>query len=459
MKNFTPAYLFKTRLSESLWPAVPPQSNADLLAQLFQLEQTQWLNSQQIFDNQFKQLNVLIAYVQRHSSFYQSRFMLAGIKPNHLLSPEIFTQLPLLTRQELSEQAATINCSVIPQAHLPINETQTSGSTGQIVAVKRTALNGLMWMALTLRDHFWHRRDFSQTLAIIRANVPVQDNEQTAQREGWGPPAALLFKTGASFRQPLSLNINEQVNWLLRRNPHYLLTYPTNLDALLDAFEARERFPPGLTEIRIIGETFSTALKARCDKHNLKTVDVYSAQEVGVIALQCPESGLYHIQAESLLVEIINDNGEPCKPDEIGRVVITDLHNFATPLIRYEIRDYAQVGEPCPCGRGLHTLKKIMGRRRNMVTLPNGEKHWPTVGFHEFRNIAPIRQYQAIQHDVANVEIKLVIGEAISIEQEQRLTAIIQAALGYPFKLTFSYFNEELPKSRGGKFEEFISLI
>ena len=94
-----------------------------------------------------------------------------------------------------------------------------------------------------------------------------------------------------------------------------------------------------------------------------------------------------------------------------------------------------------------------------MVTLPDGSRHWPTVGFHAFRDIAPIRQYQAVQHSVDTVEMNLVVAEPLTRDQEALLCTVIQKALGYPFTLRFSYHHAELPKTRGGKFEEFISMV
>jgi phenylacetate-CoA ligase len=85
-------------------------------------------------------------------------------------------------------------------------------------------------------------------------------------------------------------------------------------------------------------------------------IESYSAKEAGTIALQCPEHGRLHVQSESLLLEILYESGRACAPDKIGCVVISDLHNLALPLIRYEIGDYAEAAEPCPCGRGLPTL-------------------------------------------------------------------------------------------------------
>jgi phenylacetate-CoA ligase len=406
------------------------------------------------------QLDQLTGHAHRHSPFYRTVFDRCSIGANETWSEEKLRTLPLLSRETLVEQSATIHCTFVPPTHEPSQNTQTSGSTGQIVEVKRTALNSLMWMALTLRDHFWHQRDFSQTAAFIRANAKAQDDEAIARKEGWGPPVSLLFETGPAYRQPLSLSVREQATWLLRRNPYYLLTYPTNLNALLDEFQRMDCFPSGLKEVRTIGETLSASLKSRCEKDfALKTVDVYSAQEVGAIALQCPVSGLYHVQAESVIVEVLNDDDTPCGEGQVGRVVVTDLHNFATPIIRYEIRDYAEAGPACPCGRGLPTLRRILGRRRNMVTLPDGSRHWPAVGFHAFRGIAPIRQYQAVQLSVDTIEMKLVVDASLTSTQQALLCTVIQEALGYPFILRFSYHNAELPKTRGGKFEEFISMI
>lgn len=452
--------LLRSGIPEMVWPSVPASNAAALLAQLFQLEQTQWLTGEAILERQLLQLGRLTAHAYRHSPFYRQLFDHHAVRADERWSEEKLRSIPLLTRQMLVEEGASIHCDVVPQTHGTSASVQTSGSTGQIVEVKRTALNNLMWMALTMRDHFWHQRDFSQSAAFVRTTTKAQDDDAIAKKEGWGIPVSLLFESGPGYRQPLSLSVGKQAEWLLRRNPYYLLTYPTNLNALLDEFERMGRAPSQLREVRTIGETFSATLKARCENDfALNTADMYSAQEVGAIALQCPVSGLYHVQAESLIVEVLNDDGTPSGEGEVGRIVITDLHSFATPIIRYEIRDYAEAGPACPCGRGLPTLKRILGRRRNMVTLPDGSRHWPTVGFHAFRDIAPIRQYQAVQHSVDTVEMKLVVDAQLTDEQEALLRTVIQNALGYPFTLRFSYCAEELPKTRGGKFEEFISMI
>jgi phenylacetate-CoA ligase len=443
-----------------VWPAVPNQATANLLALLQQLEQSQWWPQQRLLEDQLTQFAALAAHAYQHSPFFRARFDDAGLDVNQAWSATTFAKIPLLTRAELMQAAAQINCRSVPREHGNAYEVQTSGSTGQMISVLRTGTCQLFWLALSMRDHVWHRRDFSATLAVIKAMTPSMDDPQIAAQTGWGHPATLLLDTGPSYAQPLSMDVARQADWLMHRDPKYLLTYPSNLAALLDEFDKRGGLPPELRQVRTIGETLSAEIRERClQSGTIEVVDMYSSQEVGIVALQCPVSGLYHIQSENLLVEVLDDDGQPCKTGETGRIVITDLHNFATPLIRYEIRDYAEVGPTCPCGRGLPTLVRIMGRRRNMVVFPNGERHWPLLGAYRFREVALIKQYQAIQHALDDIEIRLVVDQSLTSEQQAQLTTLIHSALGHPFPLRFNYFNQELPKTRGGKFEEFISLI
>lgn len=428
--------------------------------QLAQLEQSQWLAPQELHALELERFTRLAIHAWHHSPFFRLRFEQSGWDPEQHWTTESFARIPLLTRSELMLKEEHIRCHAIPPEHGKTFIMRTSGSTGQVVTVSRTDETQRVWLSTAMREHIWHQRDFSGTLAIIKATTPTLDDPVQAAKQGWGPPASLFQQTGPAYSQPLSMPVAEQAKWLTHIQPHYLLTYPSNLSALLDLYEKGETFlPVSLREIRTVGETLHPDLRERClALGNIRLVDLYSSQELGLIALQCPDSGLYHTQDENLIVEVLDESGDPCAEGEIGRVVITDLHNFATPLIRYEIRDYAEVGPACTCGRGLGTLKRIMGRRRNMVTLPDGSKHWPLIGAHHYREVADIRQYQAIQHGLDDIEIRLFVTPLTPL-QEAAITTLAHQALGHPFKLRFSYFEHELPGTCNGKFEEFISLL
>ena len=181
---------------------------------------------------------------------------------------------------------------------------------------------------------------------------------------------------------------------------------------------------------------------------------------IDIIGIQCPESGLLHLQSENLLVEVLNAQGQSCQDGEIGRVVVTDLHNFSMPLIRYALRDWAEQGPICSCGRGLPTLRRVKGRNRNMAYSPEGKQFWPVLGLGRFRQIIPsLRQYQLIQTEFDAMTVRLVSLLPPSVDQLQSLHATLIEALGYTYRLTWQVQPNELPETASGKFEEFISLL
>ena len=181
-------------------------------------------------------------------------------------------------------------------------------------------------------------------------------------------------------------------------------------------------------------------------------VDVYSGAEVGYIALQCPESENLHIQSESVFVEVLDENGNACQPGEVGAVVITPLHNFAMPLLRYSIGDFAEVGR-CSCGRTLPVLRRIMGCTRSMVRLPNGDEFYAS-----FQDLLTgfdmIRQFQILRSASEALEMKLVATRRLTDAEAGQLTKILQQRFRHSFAVTFSY-HDEIPRSAGGKFEDY----
>jgi phenylacetate-CoA ligase len=437
-----------------LWPAVLSADGAQLLALVQQLEQSEWWPSQALSDVQQLQLGRLLEHAQRKSSFYRARFGDAVPESSAL------HRLPTLGRRELLTYADSLRCSDLGPEHGGTALVQTSGSTGEIVQVTRTAATQRLLLALGLRVHAWHRSDFRQTLAAIRADSPTMDDEARAKALGWGAPATLLYRTGPGYALPIATSVADQAAWLLRRRPGYLLTYPNNLAALLDHAQRYELRWPELLAVRSMGETLTPELRARCrEVWRVPVLDVYSSQEVGIIAIECPESGLYHVMSESLIVELLREDGTACAPGEVGRVIVTDLHNFASPLIRYDIGDRAQLGPSCPCGRGLPTLARVAGRERHLVTLPDGSRHWPIVGMHHYRRIAPIVQYQAIQESLDTIELRLVTEAPLSSEQEAELRQVVRHALGHAFEVKLSYFDHALPRPANGKLEEFLSRV
>lgn len=449
------AQTFQSILSEINGISRPPIVNsrtAPLIALMHQLEKSQWLSAETIAGHQHKQLVILAEHACKYSPYFKKRMSAANLMPADLSTPEGLRKLPVLSRRELQASKEDIFCSMLPKTHAPIKVHRSTGSTGEPVVVRRTAISNLFYQATNLRESLWNKRDVSGTYAVIRASIP----EGVTEMKNWGEPYSRLFDTGPVYLKSIATDIDLQVEWLKEINPDYLLTYPNNLAALLQKVEQLHLKLPRLRQIRTVGETLTDELREYARRVlNVEITDMYSSEEVGTIALQCPESGLYHTMSECLIIEILDEKDNPCRPGQIGRVVVTDLYNFATPLIRYDLNDYAEVGEDCSCGRGLKTLKRIVGRSRNMLLLPDGRKHWPFFGCFRFNEIAPIRQHQLIQRSLELIEVRLVADVPLTSEQEARLIELIQQSLGYQFELKLVYFEGKIPREKGGKFEEF----
>lgn len=452
---------YKSALPGVVWPAVADGHAAQLLALLWQFRQSECWPAGMLLQHQLQQLTQVVEHAFRTVPFYRDRLAAAGWRSGQALTPAQLSVLPLLTRRDIQDAGPALRSSAIPSQFGAVNEVCTSGATGEPVRVLRTALDVLLWQAITLREHHWHSRDSAHTLAAIRYILPGQSVPAGGAFVGsWGPASDAVWKTGVSALLSITTDVAAQASWLKRIAPGYLLTYPSNLGALLRHFAAEGERLPGLRAVLTVSECVSAVLRDECREIlGVGIEDVYSSQELGYIALQCPVSGLYHVMAESVLVEVLDAAGNPCVAGETGRLVISSLHNFATPLIRYELRDYATVGEPCACGRTLPTLVRIAGRERNMVRLPDGTTHWPVVGFHRFRGIAPVRQFQMIQRSLDDVEVRLATDRALTTAEESQLAAIICGALGYPFRLRFACFDGELPRAANGKFEEFVCAV
>lgn len=427
---------------------------AELLSQRLRfLDDTQWRSRAEIEVHQHQELVRLARHCETYSPQFRERLRAAGLRPEDLEAPGGLRRLPELSRREV-QAARDLFCTAVPKAHMPRTKSQTSGSTGEPVLIWRTALNQFDWLCTTMREHLWHERDFTKPFCAIRANI------DEVRLENWGAPAALLHKTGPLLGLPINRSIAEQVEKIAAFHTHTLLIYPNDLSGVIDYCQHHGVLFSDLKAIITVGERLSLDIRARAEAFfGVKISDIYSSQEAGTIALQCPVSGLYHTMAENVILEIVDRDGNAVSAGDSGRILITDLHNFATPLIRYDIGDYAEVGPPCPCGRGLPTLKRILGRERNLIVMPDGSRNWPLVGYAKYREIAPIHQYQIIQEDREHVEMRLVVEQPLTAEEESRLIAHVQKSLGHPFQIRLSYFEGKIPADATGKFEEFVCRV
>lgn len=436
------------------WPAIASPAGATMLAMQWQLERSQWWPAEKLLEQQFRQIRELAKHAVAHTLYYKKHLSRAGLASADELTPQSFLRWPVLSKADVQRQEAALTASSCPKEHGAAVQAHTTGSTGVPTRVLHSMVMGFYVHALALRDHLWHRRDFSAKLAAIRGRI-----RSGFTSDWWGAVTNAAFRTGDGVWKSGLTGIAEQLEWLVAENPAYLVTSPSNLRALLRRSRETGRMPAAIRQVVTFTEYLPPELRAEVQQvWQARLVDVYSCEELGPIALQCPSHEHYHVQAENLHVELLRDDGTPCLPGELGRVVVTALHNFPMPLLRYDLGDFAEAGAACPCGRGLPVLRRIVGRVRNMARDPNGRHFRPAIAFGGWLEIAPIRKLQLVQHTLADIEFRYEMERELSGGEQERLTALLTESFGYPFTFAFSRV-PRIERMPGEKYEDFVSLL
>lgn len=438
-------------LPGALWPGLPVMAGQRMLAMQFQFAQSERWTPAQIAAAQFSQIELLLRHARDTVPFYRERY--AGFDLDGPMDAASFSRLPLLRREDIQQHYAALRSTRVPADHGKIIESSTSGSTGKPIRFAGTMACDALWHAFTLRDHLWHRREFAGKLAAIRARVAPGGSAS------WGESTDAVFRTGPAVMCNNEMPIAEQAQWLMREDPDYLISVASNVQALARYCTRAGLKPSRLKEVRTYGEALHPDARGEiAAAWGVPVTDMYSCREAGYLALQCPQHDHYHVQSEGVYIELLREDGSACAPGETGQVVITVLHNFAMPLIRYAIGDHAEAGAPCDCGRGLPVIRRIHGRVRNMLRLPDGGARYPRFGETQFAGIAPVRQFQVIQRSLHVIEVALVVERTLTAAEEESLRALIGKNLGCDFDIGFSY-HAEIPRLVSGKYEDFRSEV
>jgi phenylacetate-CoA ligase len=438
------------------WPPLPPAEAIRLLALGHQLDESQWWPPDRLRAHQLRQLNALIAHAAG-LPFYRERLEAAGIRSGAPASWESFARLRLLTRREVQTDGARMRTDRYPRTHGDVVRVRTTGATAMPASFELTAVSVAIAEAFALRGHEWRGERPAGKLALIMSLPAADGSEPISQKAShWGRPVAPVYPTGPAVLLGIGVETARQVEWLQRAEPELLITPASNLLALALHCSAHRARIPSLRFLRSVGETVTEEIRAACqDAWSLEPAADYAAKEAGVIALQCPEGRHYHVQSEAMIVEVLDDAGRPCAPGEVGRVVVTPLHSFAMPLLRYAIGDCAEVGTTCVCGRGLPVLARIQGRARDLLTLPSGERRFSLQASRVLRDIPGVRRFQIVQHRPGRIEIRLDIEPAFARASEARMRAAIVERVGGDFEIEFAY-GKAIERSNDGLFREFV---
>jgi phenylacetate-CoA ligase len=267
----------------------------------------------------------------------------------------------------------------------------------------------------------------------------------------WGPPWIPAQARGARHRLDIRTALEEQFDWLCRLGRVYLNTLPSNAMALAQ-LAARRSKGPDLAAVLTVGERLTEDVREEVKRHlGCRMSDVYATAECGLIAIECPETGNYHVQSEISKVEAVTADGMPCGPGVIGRLVATSLYNFAMPIIRYRFNDLIIFGTECACGRSLPVITKILGRERGLFRFADGTILLPEFRTDRFVSLAGTPHWQVAQTSETCVEVRLKDPQPLGKSERAAVGDYVRCVLGRNVDVTMNIV-ETFSRSQGGKF-------
>ena len=204
-------------------------------------------------------------------------------------------------------------------------------------------------------------------------------------------------------------NAGDYLNGIKKFNVQYMTGYAMSNFFLARFMEEMNLQVPALKAVITSSEKLTPEMRETFKKvYQCKSFDSYSGVEACGLISEC-ESGRLHISPDVGILEIIKEDGTPCKPGETGEVVSTGFINYDQPLIRYRIGDSVTLSneQNCSCGRSMPIVDEIVGRIEDTVIGRDGRE---MVRFHSiFINLNSIVEGQIIQHEIDEFEIKVVV--------------------------------------------------
>jgi len=417
-----------------------------------ELKEIQWWSSDKIAELQLERLKALLRHAYQNVPYYNRKFTEVGLYPDDIKTLDDLVKLPILTKKDIREHRAELVAQNLPQDQ--IIPSATGGSTGEPLQFYTTEESGNRGSAAAHLAYLWYGYEWGDKLAHL-----------------WGSPRDVSVMRSLPNKLHLRLlrsvyldafdmsesNMAEFARKLSRLKPKIIIAY-----ASAAYLFARYLKHHGVGSIK--PETVVTqAEKLFPEQRQLiqgvfgcQVADFYGSREVSAMAAECPEQTGYHIMSPNVILEFIRDN-QPISLGEMGKIVVTDLHNYAMPFIRYENGDLGMPSdEKCPCGRGMPLMKGVVGRVTDILVI--GDKFISSPSLTLLFKDLPIKQYQLVQETETEITIKIVKGDEYCDKHTEQIRSLIQNYLGSNINITIELVTAIL-SSESGKYRFIISRV
>lgn len=237
----------------------------------------------------------------------------------------------------------------------------------------------------------------------------------------------------------------------------YILGYANTLDVLSKYVDQKGEDPDDFNlKIIISGsEKLEVNTKERLKRvFGCNVVSRYSNQENGILAQQCIEADEFHLNTASYYFEFLKlDSDEPAQIGELARIVVTDLYNYAFPIIRYDTGDICTLKQQQECKWQAPVIYQIEGRRVDLIYNVEDCLISPHLVTNNFWRYSKLKQYQFIQEDKAKYKVK-VNGAEGKYSDEEIINTVV-SIVGEGADISIEHVTQ-IPILKSGKYKKII---
>jgi len=338
------------------------------------------INSEQ----QRKHFHRLLQHAWQHSAFYRDYYGSDGITENDLNEVAV-RDLPLLTKKILMENFdRAVTDPRLRKKELEewadVNTDPAQNYRKDVVVIRTSGTSGFQGLVV-YSEAIWRTANAMIT-KYIRPPPNYPSRSKLAwfvdSHRSWGADVSLAKRISPALFDTLILSLDE--NWsstvakLNTFQPHRLTGYSSVIARLADAaLDGRLTISP--QDIIVSGDLLTDGMRTKLQEAWKAAITViYAASESPYIAIMGPEQTNLRVIDELNYLEVIGLDDRLVSIGERGRAVVTNLHNYLLPILRYELGDYVELcNQQVGCAA---SIQSIQGRENNAlpVVLRNGRR-------------------------------------------------------------------------------------
>lgn len=417
------------------------------------LKTTDTFSAEKMQAYQRRLMERLVRHAKAEVPFYDSRLNpLFG--PKDTIRWDAWTDIEPFTRAQAQEAGDSLFAKNTPsQAGNYVTET-TSGSTGMPLKVRSSGLMSLMSSAINQRIFDWHGINPDSTVCFILDDTGRCPYPEGETGENWNLTNPKAVAHGLSVNH----TVEQQAEWVYRKQPDILLTYPKNGAAIIEELQGQHLDIPFSTMI-VHGEILEKDTRRTAESAGIKIIDRFGSVELGPLSVNCTHGPWHHQFSEVALMEVVSPEGQLAEPQAPANLVATSFYNYAMPLIRYKNGDLVEVSRTaCPCGRSLPRIDRILGRERNMFRFSDGTLIRPDMSRNDYEPFLSAKQFQVVQHSLQQIEIRYVADKWEQPVNVSGLTELLRKVLHHDIRVQITQV-DKIERSTSGKFETWKSSL